>query len=173
LMLFFGGWREYAIESVHGGIFGTIFGFSAIMIYATCLGELFFIDKETPERKKYQIYAIIGIIAFLGGILIALIPGWYANKRQVTLTYILISLGTSILLSFIFIAIDKKYNKPIIILDSYGKNPFLIYIIAIVLEFLLSDILEFEKDLILFVIMTVIITIIAIVLDKWGRIIKL
>ena len=173
LMLFFGGWREYAIESVHGGIFGTIFGFSAIMIYATCLGELFFIDKETPERKKYQIYAIVGIIAFLGGILIALIPGWYANKRQVTLTYILISLGTSILLSFIFIAIDKKYNKPIIILDSYGKNPFLIYIIAIVLEFLLSDILEFEKDLILFVIMTVIITIIAIVLDKWGRIIKL
>jgi len=172
VMLFFG-WREYAIASVHGGILGTIFGFSVIMIYATCLGELFFMDKKTPEKKKYQIYAIIGIIAFLGGILLSLIPEWYANKRQVTLTYILISLGTSILLSFIFVGIDKIVRKPIFILDSYGKNPFLIYVIAIVLEFLIADIIGWEKDFLIFLIMTIIITVIAIGLDKWGKIIKL
>ena len=172
VMLFFG-WREYAIASVHGGILGTIFGFSVIMIYATCLGELFFMDKKTPEKKKYQIYAIIGIIAFLGGILLSLIPEWYANKRQVTLTYILISLGTSILLSFIFVGIDKIVKKPIFILDSYGKNPFLIYVIAIVLEFLIADIIGWEKDFLIFLIMTIIITVIAIGLDKWGKIIKL
>jgi len=171
IMVIYGGWREYAIESVHGGIFGTIFGFSAIMIYATCLGELFFIDKETTERKKYQLYAIVGIVAFVGGILLALIPEWYANKRQVTLTYILISLGTSVLLSFIFIGIDRK--KPIFILDSYGKSPFLIYVIAIVLEFLIVDIIELEKDLLIFIIMVAVLTIIAILLDKWGKIIKL
>jgi len=172
VMLFFG-WREYAIASVHGGILGTIFGFSVIMIYATCLGELFFMDKKTPEKKKYQIYAIIGIIAFLGGILLSLIPEWYANKRQVTLTYILISLGTSILLSFIFVGIDKIVKKPIFILDSYGKNPFLIYVIAIVLEFLIVDIIGWEKDFLIFITMTIIITVIAIGLDKWGKIIKL
>lgn len=172
-MILYGGWREYAIESVHGGIFGTIFGFSAIMIYATCIGELFFIDKETPEKKKYQIYAIIGIVAFVGGILLALIPGWYANKRQVTLTYILISLGTSTLLSFIFIGIDRIVKKPIFILDSYGKSPFIIYVIAIVLEFLIADIIGLEKDLLIFTIMMIIITIVAILLDRWGKIIKL
>lgn len=172
VMLFFG-WREYAIASVHGGILGTIFGFSVIMIYATCLGELFFMDKKTPEKKKYQIYAIIGIIAFLGGILLSLIPEWYANKRQVTLTYILISLGTSILLSFIFVGIDKIVKKPIFILDSYGKNPFLIYVIAIVLEFLISDIIGWNKNFLIFIIMTDIITLIAIGLDNWGKIIKL
>ncbi|MFX1356156.1 MAG: acyltransferase family protein [Promethearchaeota archaeon] len=173
LMLLFGGWREYAIASVHGGILGTIFGFSVIMIYATCLGELFFMDKEKSENKKYQIYALVGIIAFLGGILLTLIPEWYANKRQVTLTYILISLGTSILLSFVFIGIDKVVKKPIFILDSYGKNPFLIYVIAIVLEFLIADIIGLEKDFLIFIIMTVIITLIAVGLDKWGKIIKL
>jgi len=172
-MILYGGWREYAIESVHGGIFGTIFGFSAIMIYATCIGELFFIDKETPEKKKYQIYAIIGIVAFVGGILLALIPEWYANKRQVTLTYILISLGTSTLLSFIFIGIDRIVKKPIFILDSYGKSPFIIYVIAIVLEFLISDIVGLEKDFLIFIIMMIIITVVAILLDRWGKIIKL
>ncbi|MFX0059620.1 MAG: acyltransferase family protein [Candidatus Hodarchaeota archaeon] len=172
-MLLYGGWREYAIASVHGGILGTIFGFSVIMIYATCLGELFFIDKETPEKNKYQIYAIVGIIAFVGGILLALIPEWYANKRQVTLTYILISLGTSILLSFIFVGIDRIVKKPIFILDSYGKNPFLIYIIAVVLDFLIVDIIGLEEDLLIFIIMIIIITLLAIGLDKWGKIIKL
>ena len=172
-MLLFGGWREYAILSIHGGIFGTLFGFSAIMIYATCLGEVMLLNKEYTDKKKYQIYAIVGAIALLGGLLLWLVPGWYPNKRQVTLTYISISLGATILLSFIFIGIDKKVQKPIFILDSYGKSPFIIYVIAIVLEFLLSDIIGLEMDLLIFIIMVFIMSIIAILLDKWGKVIKL
>jgi len=172
-MLLYGGWREYAIISIHGGIFGTIFGFSAIMIYATCLGEVMLLNKEYPDKKKYQIYAIVGAIALLGGLLLSFVPGWYPNKRQVTLTYISISLGASILLSFIFIGIDKKVQKPIFILDSYGKSPFIIYAIAIVLEFLLSDIIGLEMDILIFIIMVIVMSVIAILLDKWGKIIKL
>jgi len=172
-MLLFGGWRKYAIFSIHGGIFGTIFGFSAIMIYATCLGEVMLLNKEYTDKKKYQIYAIVGAVALLGGFLLWLVPGWYPNKRQVTLTYISISLGASIPLSFIFIGIDKKVQKPIFILDSYGKSPFIIYAIAIVLEFLLSDIIGLEMDLLIFIIMVIVMSVIAILLDKWGKIIKL
>ena len=172
-MLLFGGWREYAILSIHGGIFGTIFSFSAIMIYATCLGEVMLLNKEYTDKKKYQIYAIVGAIALLGGLLLWLVPGWYPNKRQVTLTYISISLGASILLSFIFIGIDKKVQKPIFILDSYGKSPFIIYVIAIVLEFLLSDILSLDMDILIFIIMVIVMSFIAILLDKWGKVIKL
>ena len=172
-MLLFGGWREYAIISIHGGIFGTIFSFSVIMIYATCLGEIMLLNKEYTDKKKYQIYAIVGTIALLGGLLLWLVPGWYPNKRQVTLTYISISLGASILLSFIFIGIDKKVQKPIFILDSYGKSPFIIYVIAIVLEFLLSDVIGLDMDLLIFILMVIVMSIIAILLDKWGKIIKL
>ena len=172
-MLLFGGWREYAILSIHGGIFGTIFSFSAIMIYATCLGEVMLLNKEYPDKKKYQIYAIVGAIALLGGLILWLVPGWYPNKRQVTLTYISISLGASILLSFIFIGIDKKVQKPIFILDSYGKSPFIIYVIAIVLEYLLSDVIGLEMDNLIFIVMVIVMSIIAILLDKWDKVIKL
>ena len=131
------------------------------------------LNKEYTDKKKYQIYAIVGAIALLGGLLLWLIPGWYPNKRQVTLTYISISLGASILLSFIFIGIDKKVQNSIFILDSYGKSPFIIYVIAIVLEFLLSDILSLEMDILIFIIMVIVMSVIAILLDKWGKIIKL
>ena len=172
-MLVYGGWRAYAIESVHGGIFGTIFGFASIMIFATCFGEYLLLDRTVDEKKKYQNFALIGIITLVVGMVLAFIPEWYANKRQVTMSYILISMGASILLSFLFIGLDKLTNKPIFILDSYRKNPFLLYISAIVIEFLLVDIIELEKDFIIFIIMVIIITGIAVLLDKFGKIIKL
>lgn len=173
IMLIYGGWRWYAIESVHGGIFGTIFGFASLMIFATCFGELLLLNKTFEQKKKYLFYAIFGVICFVGGLLLAFIPEWYPNKRQVTLTYIMISMGASILLSFLFIALDKVVKKPIFILDSYGKNPFLLYVIAIVLEFLIADIIGLEMDFIIFTLMVIVITIIAIGLDKWGKVIKL
>jgi len=167
-MLLYGGWREYAIYSVHGGIFGTIFGFSATMIYATCLGDIMLLNKEYTEKKKYLIYAFVSAVALLVGLLLWLIPGWYPNKRQVTLTYISISLGVTILLSFIVICIDKLVKKPIILLDSYGKSPFIIYVLAIVIEFLLIDLIGLELDMIIFIVMVIVMSFIAILLDKLG-----
>ena len=173
IMLNIGGWRDYAIVSVHGGILGTIFGFSVIMIYSTCLGEFLLINKDYSEIQKYKFYLIIGVISFIGGLLIALIPEWYQNKRQVTLSYILISLGTSVLISFFFIALDKKMQRPIFGLDSYGKSPFIIYILAGGIEFLIVDIIGYKLDLFIGILLMIIITAIALVLDKYGKIIKL
>lgn len=173
IMLIFGGWRDYAIVSVHGGILGTIFGFSALMIYSTSLGEFFFKNKDYSETKKYKIFLIIGTTCFIGGLLISFIPGWWANKRQVTLSYIMISLGVSILLLFLFIAIDKKLQKPIFGLDSFGKSPFITYIIAIVLEILIVDIVRYNLDLIIGISMIITVTVIVLLLDKRGKIIKL
>ena len=69
--------------------------------------------------------------------------------------------------------IDKKVQKPIFILDSYGKSPFIIYIIAVVLEFIISDIIGLDMDFIIFTIMVIVMTLIALLLDKRGKIIKL
>ncbi len=173
IMLLFGGWREYAIASVHGGILGTIFGFSAIMIYATSIGDYLFVQEGPVESKKLRNYAIMGAIALLVGLIMILIPEWYPNKRQVTASYIYISLGFTILLSFIFIAIEKCYEKPIIVLDSYGKSPFLIYIVAVVLEFLISDIIGYEIDLFLGIVMIILISLLAVIIDVKGKVIKL
>lgn len=173
LMVIYAGWRDYAIASVHGGILGTIFGFAPLMILSTSMGQYMLLNEEVAERKKFQTFAIIGFAFFIIGLGLAFIPEWYANKRQVTLSYILISTGTIMLLSFIFIFIDKRVERTIFILDSYGKNPFLLYIIAVLIEFLISDIIEYEIDLIIGPIMIIIVTIIAILLDKYKKIIKL
>jgi len=172
-MLIFGGWREYGIASVHGGILGTVFGFSALMIFSTCLGQLYFYSTDYSENQKYKFYFLIGTIFFVGGLLLSLIPEWYPNKRQVTLTYIMISFGASILLSLFFIALDKKMERPIFGLDSYGKSPFIIYIIAVVIKFLIEDIIGYEIDFIIGISMILLITTFVLLLDKWGKIIKL
>ena len=173
MMLLYGGWREYAIASIHGGILGTIFGFSALMIFATCIGEFLLMNKNYSEKAKYKVLAIVSVSIFIGGILISFIPGWYANKRQVTLTYILVSLGASILISYFFILLDKKVQKPILVLDSYGKNFFITYIIAIVIEYTISDIIGYEIDLLVGLLMIAIITTIVVLMDKKEILIKL
>ena len=173
IMLIFGGWREYAIASVHGGILGTVFGFSAIMIYATCIGEYLLVEDSIEDMGKYRNTAILGLVSLIGGLLIMLIPEWYPNKRQVTASYVYISLGVTILMAFIFIAIDKKYQKPIFFLDSYGKSPFIIYIIAVVLRFLIEDILDYEISLLIGISMILLISFIVIILDLKGKIIKI
>ncbi len=173
IMLLFGGWREYAIASVHGGILGTVFGFGAIMIFATCFGEMFFVDENLDERKKYMIYGIAGAVAFVGGLLLGLIPEWYPNKLQVTLTYIMISMGTIILISYVFILIGKKYDGPIFGLDSYGKSPFFVYVVAIVSEFLISDIIDVDITWLIGLPMIIGITALVCVLDWKGKILKI
>lgn len=173
IMLMYGGWREYAIESIHGGILGTIFGFSVQMIWATCAGDLLLVNKEIKEKKKYMIFALAGTIAITIGYLLWLFPEMYPNKRQVSLTYILISSGASILIAFLFIAIDRKVQKPIFGLDSYGKSLFIVYIIAIVLEFLIVDIIGYEIDWIICIVVISLITVIVLLLDRKSIIVKL
>ena len=172
-MLLYGEWRDYAIASVHGGILGTIFGFSAMMIYATSFGEFLLLNENYSEDKKFHIFALLGVIALVTGLLLALIPEWYPNKRQVTLTYVLISTGASALLAFLFIAIDKMVQKPIFILDSYGKSLFLVYVIAIVSKFVITDVIGLEIDFLIGISMILLISIIVILLDYKGKIIKL
>jgi hypothetical protein len=173
IMLIFTEWRDYAIASVHGGILGTIFGFSAQMIYATCAGDYLLLNEKVEEKKKYAIFAIIGALVFAVGFILWPLPEMYPNKRQVTLTYILISSGASILIALVFIAIDKKVQKPIFVLDSYGKSLFLVYIIAIVLEFLIVDIIGYEIDWIIGLSVIALITAMVLILDRKKVVVKL
>lgn len=173
LMLVYGGWREYAIESVHGGILGTIFGFGAIMVFATCFGDLFFVEQDISKRKQFQVYGIAGVASFVLGLALHFVPEWYANKRQVTLSYILVSMGTIILISFAFIALGKKYNGRILGLDSYGRSPFFVYVVAIVSEFLISDVIDYDIGWAVGLVMIAVITALVVFLDLKDKIVKI
>ncbi len=56
-MLTFSNWREHVIASTHSGILGTVFGYGAVMIFATALGDLLFNRKKTSNNNyRYDNY---------------------------------------------------------------------------------------------------------------------
>ncbi len=123
------GLKLYAQQSVHGGIFGTIFGFSGMMIVATSVGDYLFFT-EHPDKQKYANLALFGALNLGIGLLISFIPGWEAAKRQVSLSYCLVSLGVTMLIGIIFVYLDKVRNKDVAYLQAMGQNPFLAYLLA-------------------------------------------
>ncbi|MCP4762642.1 MAG: hypothetical protein GY870_12755, partial [archaeon] len=64
------------------------------------------------------------------GIILAFIPEFYANKRQATLSYGLICIGSVFLCLLIFVYIDKVKQKDAKYLQAFGRNPFLTYFVA-------------------------------------------
>ncbi|WP_371802085.1 hypothetical protein [Candidatus Lokiarchaeum ossiferum] len=133
------GLRAYAIASNHGGIFGTLFGYIAISVMASAIGEYLYFDSTIEEDKKYQHVLILGIFFLVLGVLIAFIPGMEAAKRQVSLTYVIISCGVTILGMNIFIFFDRKKNLELSYLRAYGVNPFLMYFLAEIPSFLIEQ----------------------------------
>jgi len=122
------GLKEYAQASVHGGIFGTIFGYSGINIIASGFGQYIFQDS-TAQKKKYQNMAVFGFLNLLGGIIISYVPAWEAAKRQVSFTHCVISIGVTILGGLLFVFAEKRKIN-LMYLEAFGRNPFLTYLIA-------------------------------------------
>ncbi len=123
------GLKLYAQQSVHGGIFGTIFGFSGMMIVATSVGDYLFFTEHT-DKRKYSFLALFGALNLGIGLLISFIPGWEAAKRQVSLSYCLVSLGITMLIGLIFVYFDRVKDKEVAYLQAMGQNPFLAYLLA-------------------------------------------
>jgi len=130
--------KLYAQLSVHGGIFGMIFGYSGIMIIATALGDYLFYT-DVADKIKYRNMALFGIVNLLGGLLIAFIPGWEASKRQVSFTHCVISLAVCVLGLLVFVYLDRYKDKKLHFFQAFGQNPFLTYLIAATPNLILEE----------------------------------
>ena len=134
------GLKEYAKASAHGGVFGTIFGYAGIMIVATAVGDyLASGSTSTSEPKKFERFAMFGILNVLGGLALSFVPGWEASKRQVSFTHCVISIGVTVSVLLIFIYLDRVKNRDFVLLQAYGRNPFLAYILAEFPAFVLKE----------------------------------
>ena len=140
LLMLFAGLKTYAIDSVHGGIFGSIFAYAACSIIATSLGD-FMWSSDIQKDKKFRNMLLLGGINLIVGLLISFIPGFEASKRQVSLTHIMISIGITVLGLSVFWYLDEKMDKDITFLRAYGMNPFLIYILVLIPDTILIDVI--------------------------------
>ena len=122
----------YASLTFNGGIFGTIFTLSGVVIVAASLGDYIFNTDHLP-KKKYTNMAILGVVNLVVGLLLGLIPGWEPSKRISTFSYGLISLGVIILSLLVFVYFDEKKDWNLGYLLSFGIQPFFAYFMAEVL----------------------------------------
>jgi hypothetical protein len=145
ILFWFTDLRAYAILSIHGGIFGTLFTFVGVMVVASVLGDYMFYSK-TPDKQKYTNILIFGVINLVVGFLVAMIPGWEAVKHQGSFTYGLISIGVSTLALMIFVYLDKGLNIQSRYLEALGRNPFFIYFLVEVPSFVLKELIDLNTD---------------------------
>ncbi|MHA1745172.1 MAG: hypothetical protein ACTSWW_04170 [Promethearchaeota archaeon] len=136
--------RYYASLTYHGGIFGTFFTLSGVVIIASALGDYVF-TTDHPPKKKYTNMALLGAGNLIGGILLALIPGWEPSKRISTLSFGLISIGFIILCCLIFVAMDEKLGWNLGYLKAFGRQPFFTYFMAEVLYQLPKEIIGLDQ----------------------------
>jgi hypothetical protein len=124
--------QYYASLTYHGGIFGTLFTLSGVVIVAAALGDYIF-TTEHPPKKKFTNMALLGGGNFVVGVLLGLIPGWEATKRISTLSFGLISIGVIILGCLVFVVMDEKFGWNLGYLKAFGRQPFFTYFMAEVL----------------------------------------
>ncbi len=107
------------ILSPHGGLFGSL-NWGVMLILGTALADLF---HDKGRWKKYFPWASIAILA--AGITLALfVP---VSKHRVSSSYVLISLGASALLFFLFHLLSMRFNWKGRFLVAWGKNPLVLY----------------------------------------------
>ncbi|MBN2150662.1 MAG: hypothetical protein JW839_04350 [Candidatus Lokiarchaeota archaeon] len=169
-------WRWYALASVHGGVLGGVFVLTPILLVGSCVGEYFIMDKEASTGKKYKMMALLAAINLSIGIGLWLIPGGFPNKRQSTMGYATISMAAIIAGLFVFIFLNLKKDRHTVILEAYGMNPFLVYAIAAIPTVLIGELIsfgdwqeEFMFQLILWIAVLAVVTLIVILLYRKGK----
>jgi hypothetical protein len=141
----------YATESVHGGIFGSIFGYGAIAIMATAMGDFIFFS-DAVETRKFQTLLIFGIINFALPLIFylridrvelqLLIDGFAVSKYLVNMMFVLTSVGLTCIGLWGFYQIDTRFKKSATWLRIFGLSPFLFYFIAQVPDFIFEIIVK-------------------------------
>jgi len=127
------------------------------------------------KRRTYRNLAVFALANLTLGLAIAFIPDMEASKRQVSLSYSMICMGATVLISMLFVRLEQR-GRISLSLEAFGRNPFLIYLSAVIIAALLYDVLL--EDVAVWVQMAAgvtclaVISTIAILLYRAGRIIK-
>jgi predicted acyltransferase len=114
-------WLQTVLHSPHGGVLGAI-DWSAMLILATVLADLF----HQPGPRRW-IFPLAGAACLAAGAAVALVAP--VSKNRVSASYVLISLGASALLFFLFYWINDRMNWRAPLLTAWGKNPLALYLL--------------------------------------------
>ncbi len=110
---------DLTLRSPHGGLFGS-FSWGTMMILGTTLADLF----HGPGRGR-KLFPLASLAVLLAGIGLALLSP--VSKHRVSSSYVLISLGVSALLFWVFQILSSRFQWQGRFLVAWGMNPLMLY----------------------------------------------
>jgi predicted acyltransferase len=113
-------WLSAVLGAPHGGPLGAI-AWSALLILATALADLF----HGPSRRRW--FPLAGALALALGLALALVVP--VSKNRVSASYVLVSLGASVLLFFLFYLVNDRLRWHAPLLAAWGRNPLALYLL--------------------------------------------
>jgi len=116
------------LSTVQGGIIGTL-SWGGLLLLATAAADIFF-EAKTPARKALSLL-LPGLAALAAGLVLAI---WFPiSKNRVSPTYMLVSLGLSLLILLACHALLDGKKLQIKWLGAMGKNPLTMYVVQMLI----------------------------------------
>lgn len=112
-------WLDIVIRSPHGGFFGAL-GWSSMLILATALADLF--HSGSHLKKAFPWVSLLILVA--GLVLALLLP---VSKHRVSASYVLIALGISALVFYLFHLLTVHFKWKGNFFVVWGRNPLVLY----------------------------------------------
>jgi predicted acyltransferase len=118
-------WLIAVRSSAQGGLQGVI-SWGALLLISTALADLF-------HKQKWHniVYALSSVAVLAAGLLSSFL--FVVSKHRVSLSYVLISVGASAIAFFLFDSFSRLTKIKLSLLEWWGKNPLLLYLIHMVL----------------------------------------
>jgi predicted acyltransferase len=113
-------WLQSILPAPHGGFPGSI-GWSAMLILSTVLAEIY------SPRGRNQPFFLSALAITLAGVLLAVF--FPISKHRVSSSYVLLSLGLSALIFWVFSILPQTIKKSLHPLMVWGRNPLLLYML--------------------------------------------
>lgn len=116
-------WLQDVLVAPHNGPWGAL-SWGAMLILATALG-----DVALDEHSSRRILPVLSIGLAAAGLALA-IP---LSKHRASASYVLLSLGLSGLVFYLFYWMQERWQLALPILSDWGRNPLLLYLLHYVL----------------------------------------
>lgn len=118
-------WLENVLSAPHNGPWGAL-SWGAMLILATALG-----DAALDERASRRIFPVLSIGLAAAGLALALVIP--LSKHRASASYVILSLGLSGLIFYVFYWMQERWQLALPILSDWGRNPLLLYLLHYVL----------------------------------------
>ncbi len=116
---------DFTLRSPHGGLYGSL-DWTAMLILGTALADLF----HGGIRAKKAFPWVSAALLAAGVALAFLTP---ISKHRVSSSYVMVTLGISALLFFIFHMLSERFHWQGRFLMVWGKNPLTLYFLHYIL----------------------------------------